>query len=698
MTPICPPYRFGALAVPSVLAAGPSSLRRGPQWISLLALLCCYAAQLAGALLPRPGLLIAAAVAGQALDLGLRLWYPSPLSTLSRLHCDETVRQPLRDLLTVVGLVQVADTGGGARVALVAAMLSSYATHVLIRGLAMLVRRSRTMPILTRNIDTSELRLSAAPPQLLAKSARRILLFSIPGTAGMLATVATERMAWSLAGAGISLALFLGGAAYLATWLLPGKRPPSEQQVVEWFEHWLTDYRPDVGLYFSGGSSTAYQANMWLSTLGALDGRPLIVLRERGMTQLIAATEVPVVCLPRVAQLMLLETSTLKVLLHPANAPKTSQVLRIPTIKHAFTNHGESDKLSSCNPYAKVYDEVWVAGPAARRRYALADVGVDDRDVVEVGRPQLAPIRPSDGPPPAEGPITVLYAPTWEGWTDDPGNTSIILAGENIVRTLLSDPRVRLLYKPHPMTGSQDPRAKAADVRIRELIAEANAAGGRIEPMGPEDERELGRRTAELDALISAAFRPGSDEMERMAAQSAPEPGRGEAVAAAMEAWRTAFWRAQPPRAHLVLTGPRPDIYSCFNQADLLISDVSSVVSDFLASAKPYAVANTSGWPEAEFKEANPTVRAATILTPDAAGIPALLGAVVDPSLDTLVRERAELKEYLLGPEEPPSLVRFREATRALCARAEARAERQEAAQPAQSAAPAQPPTAQVVQ
>jgi hypothetical protein len=677
----------------SVLAAAPSSLRRGTQWISLLALLSCFAAQLAGALLPRPGLLIAAAVAGQALDLGLRQWYPSPLSTLTRLHCDETVRQPLRDLLTVVGLVQVADTDGAARVALVAVLLSSYATHVLIRGLAMMVRRVRVLPVLTRNIDTSELRLSAAPPPLLAKSARRILLFSLPGTAGMLVTVATERMAWSLAGACVSLALFLGGLTYLATWLLPGKRPPGEEQVVEWFERWLAGYRPEVGLYFSGGSSSAYQANMWLSTLAALDGRPLIVLRERGMIQLIAATEVPVVCLPRVSQLMLLEDSTLNVLLHPANAPKTSQVLRMPTIKHAFTNHGESDKLSSCNPYAKVYDEVWVAGPAARRRYALADVGVDDRDVVEVGRPQLAPIRPSEGPPPAEGPITVLYAPTWEGWTDDPGNTSIILAGENIVRALLSDPRVRLLYKPHPMTGSQDPRAKVADARIRELIAEANAADGRDDAADPERERELAGRTAELDALTSAAFRPGADEMERMASHGGPEPGRGEAVAAAMEAWRTAFWAARPPRAHLVLTGPRPDIYSCFNQADLLVSDVSSVVSDYLASAKPYAVANTSGLAEAEFRDANPTVRAATILTPEAEGIPALLAAVVDPSLDTLARERAELKEYLLGPEEPPSIVRFREATRALCARAQARRERQEAAQPA---APA--PAPQVAQ
>ena len=133
---------------------------------------------------------------------------------------------------------------------------------------------------------------------------------------------------------------------------------------------------------------------MWLSTLAQLDGSPVIVLRERFMVQKIEATDVPIVCIPKVAHLMHLEHSTLKVMLHPANSGKTSQVLRIPTIKHAFINHGESDKLSSCNPYAKAYDEVWVAGPAARERYQLADIGVDDRDVVEVGRPQLSPIAP----------------------------------------------------------------------------------------------------------------------------------------------------------------------------------------------------------------------------------------------------------------------------------------------------------------
>ncbi|WP_326599075.1 hypothetical protein [Streptomyces sp. NBC_01803] len=710
------------------MSAGPS-LRRGARWIALAALLCAFFLQFVGALLPNAPLLCAAAAVGIGLDFLLRRWQPGILALLTKLHCDEAVRQLLRDLLIVVGLGHLSGLATGARLALVGGLLACYAAHFLCRALAVLVRRSRTLPIVTRNIDTAALRLSPAPPRPLMRPGRRMPLFAVPATAGMLATALTDRTAWGLLGIAISLALFAGGTAYLATWLLPGKRPPDDERTLAWFERWLAAYRPDVGLYFSGGSGTAYQANMWLSTLAALDAHPLVVLRERGMVQQIAATDVPIVCLPKVAHLMLLEHSSLKMLLHPANAPKTSQVLRIPTIKHAFTNHGESDKLSSCNPYAKVYDEVWVAGPAARKRYALADVGVDDRDVVEVGRPQLAPIRPAAGPPDPAGPVTVLYAPTWEGWTNDPGNTSVLLAGENIARALLADPRVRLLYKPHPMTGSVNPEAGEADARIRALVEEANAAaaphaparpaalptrGAAAErgalaapPLGgeareadtaapgpralgvsvPADGRgpaaqahllaELERRTGELDALTARAFRPGADEVERMMRQTAPEPGRAEAVAAATEAWRAAFWAAQPPRAHLVLTGARPDIYSCFNEADLLISDVSSVVADFLAGAKPYAVVNTSGLSEADFRAANPTVRAATVLSPDAEGVPALLDAVLDPARDTLTAERAALKEYLLGPSEPPSLARFQDAVRALCAASDARRARQ---------------------
>ncbi|MBQ0983401.1 hypothetical protein KBZ10_02385 [Streptomyces sp. F63] len=654
-------------------SAGPAT-RRVVQLTALFAMFAAYTGQLVGALLPHVPVFVAASAGGLALDLYLQLKQPGLLSLLSKVRFDVTVRQLLRDMLIVLGLLRMEGINPIAEHSpLTIGLLAFYMTHFACQATAVLVRRSRTLPIVTRNIDTSALRLSPAPPRILSRRpGHRLLTFSMPVTAGLLATVVTRDALWGGLGLALALAVSITGTLYLAGWLLPAKRSATEARVLKWLDAWLAEYRPTIGMYFSGGTTSAYQANMWLSTLPQLDGKPVIVLRERFMVQKIDATDVPIVCIPKVAHLMHLEHSTLKMMLHPANSGKTSQVLRIPSIKHAFINHGESDKLSSCNPYAKAYDEIWVAGPAARERYQLADIGVDDRDVVEVGRPQLSPIRPYAGPPADDGLTTVLYAPTWEGWTNDPGNTSVILAGENIVRRLLADPGVRLLYKPHPMTGSVDPRAARANERIQSMITEANARRGGPRP-GPEAAAELRRRTVELDRLTSTHFRPDADEAERMMIQSTPDTDRAAAVVAATAAWERAYWASFPEWEHQIITGPRPAIYTCFNQADLLISDVSSVVSDYLTSEKPYAVANTSGLSEKEFRAGFPTVRAAAILTPDADGLPELLEAVRNPEKDTLAAARAELKTHLLGPADPPSLVRFNEAAATLCAKADER-------------------------
>ncbi|WP_320783706.1 hypothetical protein [Streptomyces sp. CRN 30] len=653
-------------------SAGPVS-RRAVQLISLLAMSAAYVAQLVGALLPQVPLLLAGSAVGLVLDLFLQQRQPGLLSLLAKVRFDVTVRQLLRDMLIVVGLLRIEGIDPlGEQGPMLVGLCVLYALHFACQAVAVLVRRARTLPVVTRNIDASALRLSAAPPRLLARrQGQRLLTFSLPATAGLLATAASQDALWGALGVGLALALMLAGTVYLATWLLPGKRARNEQQVIAWLDEWLADYRPTVAMYFSGGTTSAYQANMWLSTLSTLDGKPLIVLRERFMVQKIEATDVPIVCFPKVSTMFSLENSSLKMMLHPANAAKTSQVLRIPTIKHAFINHGESDKLSSCNPYAKAYDEVWVAGPAARERYALADVGVEDKDVVEVGRPQLAPIRPHSGAP--TGPYTtVLYAPTWEGWDGNPGNTSVVLAGENIVRGLLADDGVRLLYKPHPLTGSVDPRAGGANERIMAMIREANTRRSGERP-GPEAAAELARRTAELDRLTSTSFRAAADEMERMLLQGATRGGREAAIAEATAAWERAHRASLPEWEHQIVTDARPSIFACFNQADLLISDVSSVVSDWLSSEKPYAVANTTGLDEDAFRAGFPTVSAGVVLTPSAEGVPALLESVRHPEKDQLATARAELKEHLLGPSDPPSAVRFGAAVTALCAKADER-------------------------
>ncbi|MGW2211220.1 hypothetical protein [Streptomyces sp. NPDC001781] len=639
---------------------------------AIFSLFLLFAAQLAGALLPNTPLLVASGAAGLTLDACLLHRRPALLSPLSRIRLDVTVRQLLRDMLIVVALLRIDGIDPQREMPpLLGALSTFYVLHFACQAVSLLVRRVRTLPVVTRNIDVSALNPTAAPPRILARRpGHRLLAFSVPATAGLLATALTAHGRWGAIGLAASLTLIGMGVARLATWLLPEKRAASDARVMEWVDDWLAEYRPTVAMYFSGGASSAYQANMWLSTLAGLE-RPLLVLRERFMVQRIDATDVPVLCLPKVTTLFALENSTLKAMLHPANSGRTSQVLRIPAIKHAFINHGESDKLSSCNPYAKAYDEVWVAGPAARERYALADVGVDDRDVVEVGRPQLTPIRPYSGPP-AGTYTTVLYAPTWEGWDGNPGNTSVVLAGEHIVGRLLDDPRVRVLYKPHPMTGSVDPRAGAADARVRAMIREANAKRSGPRP-APEAQAELLRRTAELESLTSTAFRGAADELERMMLQGTPDGDRPSRIARATAAWERAYWASFPEWEHRIVTGTRPALYACFNVADLLISDVSSVVSDWLSSEKPYAVTNTSGLSEDDFRAAFPTVSAGTVLTPDATTLPCLLDEVRDPRQDRHAAGRAELKEHLLGPADPPSPWRFAAAVEELCAKSDDR-------------------------
>ncbi|GAA0656524.1 hypothetical protein GCM10009535_39350 [Streptomyces thermocarboxydovorans] len=648
----------------------PTSLSRMPARALVTALLAAaFVVQALAALAPNVPLLIAATAVSLVVEGVLYRWQPGLLSVFAKSQADLTVRHVLRDLLLVAAVLRMVEEDKEAQYApVLVGLLGFYALHFAIQAVSVLVRRTRTLPVVTRNIDASALRLSPAPHTLLRRPGHRLLVFGLPATAGLTATAATGAAVPAAAGVALSALVALVGLGMLMSRLLPGRRPADEQTVLEWFDAWLAEYRPTVGLYFSGGTSSAYQANMWLEPLAKLDGRPIIILRERFMVSKIAATDVPIVCLPKVATLMRLEHSTLRVLIHPSNSGKTSQVLRIPTIKHTFVNHGESDKLSSCNPYAKAYDEVWVAGPAARERYALADVGVEDKDVVEIGRPQLDAVRPYAGPPAGDY-TTVLYAPTWEGWDGNPGNTSVIEAGENVVRALLADPGVRLLYKPHPLTGSVDPRAGAADRRIRELIRAANRERSGARPAPSAD---LDRLTAELDRLTTSVFRPSADQVERMLVQSAPEPGRAEAVERTTAAWEELYWASLPEWEHQIVTDVRPALYSCFNVADLLISDVSSVVSDFLASEKPYAVVNTSGLSEPEFRATFPTVMAATVLTPDASGVPGLLAAVRDPGKDELVEARKELKLRLLGPAEPSSQERFNAAVQDLYEAAEA--------------------------
>src|SRR5690606_20430369 len=154
--------QFSMPGAQPVSSAGLST-RRVVQLAALFALAVFYTAQLAGALLPNVPVFIAASLAGLGLDLYLTHRQPGLLSLLGKVRFDVTTRQLLRDMLIVIGLVRIQDVRPDIERPLTLLLLTAYAAHFLCQGVAQLVRRSRTLPVVTRNIDTSGLGLTKAP-------------------------------------------------------------------------------------------------------------------------------------------------------------------------------------------------------------------------------------------------------------------------------------------------------------------------------------------------------------------------------------------------------------------------------------------------------------------------------------------------------------------------------------------------------
>ncbi|CAM5514453.1 hypothetical protein GCM10010256_04960 [Streptomyces coeruleorubidus] len=601
------------------------------------------------------------------------------INRLGKVRAGLSIRFLIRQLLLVLLLARLSLADNLIYYGAIACFIAFYGLQAPHGALVQLIRNRRRMPVATRNVDLkSRIRIPDAPPRrLLHRSAEKMLHLDLFAVVGILLAAQVKSALVGFVGIGITVAVATLYVVALVPYVRGRKIPPNAERVLAAVDDWLGGYKPETVLYFSGSKDSAYQVNMWLDTMENLDSKPLIILRERAILNNLAPTTVPVICVPGGVHLMNMDLSTVRVALYAANVGKNIHMLRVPTIKHVFIGHGDSDKLASVNPFSKVYDEVWTAGRAGRDRYAIADVGVRDDDIVEVGRPQLAPIQTWQGVP--EGRIpTVLYAPTWEGWDDNPGNTSILLAGENIVRRLITaDPPVRVLYKPHPFTGTRSKEAKAAHQRITALVQKAaaeRAADSRFatdSAAQAQVKAELARIEARIAQLAGTGDK-GRDEAEATR-DGQIDVARHEEVARLRAEWNDAYWRSFPTWEHRVITGSEPRLYDCFNVSDAMVSDISSVVSDFIASGKPYAVTDSAELGAEEFKRNNTAVRAAVILSNSAAELGELLGAVRDPAADPLAEDRKELKQYLLGPDEPASIDQFNTAVANLAIKAETR-------------------------
>ncbi|MFG1799602.1 CDP-glycerol glycerophosphotransferase family protein [Micromonospora carbonacea] len=542
-----------------------------------------------------------AAIAG---EFALARWSAPTVTLLEKVGLGRGYRQLTRDLSAVLLVVAAIRPGSVELTTILLLPAVTWVIAVFAGALNRMIDRRNPVSALVRNIDLGPMRSAPRPPEWAAGVAGERLamcnMLLVP--AAVLSAVWDDAAPMLAGGAAAVLAAAVAGGIVALTWLRG--RGTGKSTVLPAVQKWLDSYRPEVALYFAGPAKDVYQANMWLAPTEALERRAVVLMRSREAFNELADTRLPVICVPAGVDFMNLELGSIRATMYAANVGANIHMLREPGMKHVFVGHGDSDKQASVNPYSKVYDEVWVAGLAGRERYARAGVGVLDADIVEIGRPQLAGVHTFGSESP-DRPFTVLYAPTWEGWLDDdPYHTSLVLMGERIVRGLLaSRPSLRLIYKPHPLTGTRSKEAKAVHERVVQLIG---AAGGEVD-------------ASSLDG----------------------------------------------PR-HRVVTGRVPALFDCFNQTDLLISDISSVVSDFVQSQRPYVVANPSGLPEDDFRRNFPTARGAYLLSRDCGELEKIV-ALTRAGDDPMTEARRDLKVYLLGPDEPNSMDRFRQEIGRLC-------------------------------
>ncbi|MEU8331276.1 CDP-glycerol glycerophosphotransferase family protein [Micromonospora sp. NPDC048839] len=569
-------------------------------------LVLAYLVMLIGGVFGWVGLFAVAGLAAILGEFAVARWSPPSQLLLEKVGLHWSYRQLTRDLAAVLLVAAEVRLSGGELTLLLALPAAVWVVSVFAGALSVMIERRNPLSAMVRNIELGELRTAPQLPGWVATVAgdRMPLLNLLLVPAAVAAAVRHDLTPFFAAAAVAVVATGVVGAITALTWLRGRGRSTGEGPLLPAVQRWLDNYRPEVALYFAGPAKDVYQANMWLAPTEALQQRAVVLLRSRDAFLELADTRLPVICVPTGVDFMNLDLRNIRAALYAANVGANIHMLREPSTKHVFVGHGDSDKQASVNPYSKVYDEVWVAGLAGRERYARAGVGVLDSDIVEIGRPQLAGVH-TFGAESVDRPFTVLYAPTWEGWLDDdPYHTSLVLMGERIVKGLLATtPRLRLIYKPHPLTGSRSRAARAVHDRV---VAAIRAAGG-----NPD--------ASSLDGT-----------------------------------------------AHLVVTGRTPALFDCFNQTDLLISDVSSVVSDFVQSQRPYVVANPSGLSEDDFRREYPTARAAYLLSKDCGELEKIV-ALTRAGDDPMTEARRELKTYLLGPAEANPMDRFQEEISRLC-------------------------------
>ncbi len=221
-----------------------------------------------------------------------------------------------------------------------------------------------------------------------------------------------------------------------------------------------------------------YQLRQWYEPLTALSqAMPTVISVRKATIARVVASEcsLPVVYMRNLHDMENYMTAAdPRVVLYVNQSVRNFQLMRYGRAAHVFISHGESEKGYMSSGQLRAYDFAFIAGQAAYDRILgslpMYDPAVRTR---QIGRPQLD-FLPADRSGRSDT-RTVFYAPTWEGDRPSMAYGSIESSGRQIVTSLLGA-GYRVIYRPHPLSGTHSPGYGAADREIRAMLNRANPA------------------------------------------------------------------------------------------------------------------------------------------------------------------------------------------------------------------------------
>lgn len=263
----------------------------------------------------------------------------------------------------------------------------------------------------------------------------------------------------------------------------------------------------EVMVYFADTTDALYQIEQWYASFQELNRvHPVVVICQDSRTAAAIKRDsglaVYTIARSDTVDSILSATPSLRLCLYVTHNVENFANLRFGQMIHASMMHGDSDKLVTVSNQTKAYDFSLVAGQAAVDRMQRYSKFYDAQTrCITIGRPQLDVLVELLGEKLGinKNLETILYAPSWEGDDRSGAYGTVESHGLELVRSLISTGKFRVIYRPHPLTGVRLPSFGEADTQIRQLIEqEGRVSNSRVDVKG-----RLADAFIEADLLIS---------------------------------------------------------------------------------------------------------------------------------------------------------------------------------------------------